>query len=287
MEHDAHPLVGLAQQQAATAAPAAQREAAGGTGPHPQLVFDPGAYHVVGLAHGAVGIDPDLGHDEQRDAPGAGRGSLDARQHRVDDVFGQVLLAAGDEYLASGDGVGPVAQRPGTGFQGPHVAAGVRLGEQHRAAPLSGVHLLEKEPFLIFGAEQFDELAGAVAEARVHDKRAVGTGEVLAARQAGQHRKPLATDRLILAHGDPPALTVEREDAVKGLGDPHRAIGEGATGRIPRAVGGGDLPDGQLARLADDQVDGLAVEAVKTRVAEQGFQLELFVEHKVDVAPVG
>ena len=53
----------------------------------------------VALAERAVGVDHELGHDEQRDALAAGRRVGQARQHQVDDVLGQVVLAGGDEDL--------------------------------------------------------------------------------------------------------------------------------------------------------------------------------------------
>ena len=41
----------------------------------------------------------------------ARRRALDARQHQMDDVVGQVMLAGGDENLLAGDGVGAVGLR--------------------------------------------------------------------------------------------------------------------------------------------------------------------------------
>ncbi len=54
---------------------------------------------VIALADAAVRVHQELRHDEQRDALDAGRRAVDARQHQMDDVLGQVVLAVGDEDL--------------------------------------------------------------------------------------------------------------------------------------------------------------------------------------------
>ena len=52
-----------------------------------------------------VGVDQELRHEEQRDAAAARRRVRGARQHQVDDVVGQVVVAVGDEDLLAGDPV--------------------------------------------------------------------------------------------------------------------------------------------------------------------------------------
>ena len=56
----------------------------------------------------AVGIDQNLRHHEQRDALDAVRRALDAGQHQMDDVLGEVVLAGRDENLGAGDLVAAV-----------------------------------------------------------------------------------------------------------------------------------------------------------------------------------
>ncbi len=46
------------------------------------------------LAERAVVLRADLGHDEQRQSLGAGGGAVDAREHEVDDVLGEIVVAA-------------------------------------------------------------------------------------------------------------------------------------------------------------------------------------------------
>ena len=56
-----------------------------------------------------VVLDENLGHHEKRDALGTQRGAFDAREHKVNDIFGQVVLTCRDEYLGAADFVAAVA----------------------------------------------------------------------------------------------------------------------------------------------------------------------------------
>ena len=70
--------------------------------------------HVVARAQRAVGVDHELGHDEQADALHAFGRAGHARQHQVHDVLGHVVLAVGDEDLGAEDLVAcrrPAARR--------------------------------------------------------------------------------------------------------------------------------------------------------------------------------
>ena len=58
------------------------------------------------------------------------------REHEMDDVVGQVVLAIGDEDFLAGDAIGAVAGALGARAQRADVGAGLRLGELHRAASI-------------------------------------------------------------------------------------------------------------------------------------------------------
>ena len=64
-----------------------------------------------------------------------------ARQHEMDDVLGQVVIAIGDEDLLAGDAVvrRPRARRGGA--QRAEIGARLRLGQVHRAGPFAGDQL--------------------------------------------------------------------------------------------------------------------------------------------------
>ena len=72
------------------------------------LVLDRAADDAVALAGLALGVRQEFRHEEQRDALDPRRRALDAGEHEMDDVVGEVVLAGGDEDLLAGDGVGAV-----------------------------------------------------------------------------------------------------------------------------------------------------------------------------------
>ena len=78
-----------------------------------------------------------FGHDEQRDALHALGRTGHAREHEVDDVLGHVVLAVGDEDLGAEELVAAVGLRLGARAHQRQVAAGLRLGQVHRAGPLA------------------------------------------------------------------------------------------------------------------------------------------------------
>ena len=75
------------------------------------LVLDRAADDAVALAGLAVGVRQEFRHEKQRDALDAGRRALDAGEHEMDDVVGEIVLAGGNEDLLAGDGVGAVRLR--------------------------------------------------------------------------------------------------------------------------------------------------------------------------------
>ena len=108
-----------------------------------ELVLDRMRAHIVARAGRAVGIQQKFGDEEQRNAARAGRRVGQARQHEVDDVVGEVVLAVGDEDLLAGDAVGAVGGALGARAQRADIRAGLRLGEMHRADPFAGDELFQ------------------------------------------------------------------------------------------------------------------------------------------------
>ena len=80
-------------------------EHAGRRGVDAELVFEAEGADIVARASAALLVGQKFRHQEQRDAVTAGRRGGGARQHSVDDVRRQVVVAIGDEDLLSGDPV--------------------------------------------------------------------------------------------------------------------------------------------------------------------------------------
>ena len=139
-EHAGQALVRLAQQPAPGAV---EVHHAGGGALDPHLVLDGAAPQAVALAQGAIGIGDELRHQEQTDALHPGRRVRQARQHQVDDVLGEVLLATADEDLAAADRVAAVGLRLGAGAQEGEVGAGLGFGQAHGAGPFAAHQLAQ------------------------------------------------------------------------------------------------------------------------------------------------
>ena len=84
-----------------------------------QLVLDPGGNDPVSLTEGAVGVDEELGDDEERQSLGSGPGAVGPGQHQVDDVLGGVVLAARDEPLDAFQVIGIALDLVGLGQHPP------------------------------------------------------------------------------------------------------------------------------------------------------------------------
>ncbi len=108
-EHAGEAAVFLADEIADRAALVAVHHGAGRRAVDAQLVLDAAAAHVVPRAQRSVGVDEELRHEEQRNAARARRRIGQARQHEVNDVVGQVVVAIGDVDLLAEDAVVAVA----------------------------------------------------------------------------------------------------------------------------------------------------------------------------------
>ena len=104
-EHGVEPAVLLAEQPAGGAVVVHH---AGRVAVDAHLLFERAAGHGVARAERAVGLRQDLRHDEQRNAARALGRAFDARQHEMDDVGGEIVLAGRDEDLGAGDLVAAV-----------------------------------------------------------------------------------------------------------------------------------------------------------------------------------
>ena len=112
-EHAGEPAVLLADEPARSPALVAEGHGAGGRAVDAELVLDSRTAKVV-----ARPVRQDLRHQEQRDAAGAGGRILQAGQHQMHDVVGEVVLAVGDVDLRPGDPIAAVAVGFGRGCAG-------------------------------------------------------------------------------------------------------------------------------------------------------------------------
>ncbi len=193
-EHVRQALVLLAHQVADGTAFVTELQHRRRAGLDAQLVFDADAVHVVALAERAVCVHQELRHDEQADALDALGCATHPRQHQVHDVLGHVVLAVGDEDLGAEDPVAAIRLRLGAGAHCRQVAAGLRLGQVHRAGPPAGNHVRDVGLLLLGRAGGEQGLDRAVGQQRAQREAHVGAVEHLDAGRADGLGQTLAAE---------------------------------------------------------------------------------------------
>ncbi len=279
-EHRRHALVQLADQEALGAV---EIHHAGRVGLDAHLVLDGAAADAVALAHAAVRLGQELRHQEQRDALGAARRIRQARQHEVQDVFGEVVLAGGDENLGAGDRVAAVGLQFGPGADQPEIGAALGLGEAHRARPgavgeLGQVALLE-----VVTAMTRQRLVGAVAQPRIHREGLVRRGEHLLQCKAHRRRQALATILGIAGDRGPAAFAERVVGLLEPLGRAHHAVLVGATFLVAAAIDREQHVLADLGGFLEDRRDRVGRGVLVARQLGEARDVEHLVQHELDV----
>ena len=227
VHHDEHVLeaaVLLADQLANRAAVVAELQHGRRAGLDAQLVLDAHAMRVVARAQRAVGVDEELGHDEQADALHALGCAGHAREHEVHDVLRHVVLAIGDEDLRAEDLERTVGLRLGTCAHQCQVRAGLRLGQIHGAGPLAADHLRDEGGLLLRRAGGQQGLDRTVGQQRAQRETEVGAVEHLAAGRTDGLGQTLAAEVRWMLQALPAALGVLAEGLLEARRGGHLAV---------------------------------------------------------------
>ena len=129
-EHGVEAAIRLADQLRLGAV---EQHDAGGRGVDAELALDAAAAQRVALP-----VRQHLRRGEERDAARPWRRVRQPREHEVQRVLRQVVLAPGDVDLLAVQPVAAVTRRLGAGADLRKVAARLRLGQAHGAGPLAG-----------------------------------------------------------------------------------------------------------------------------------------------------
>ena len=282
-EHGGHAGILFADDEAGGAAAIAEDHGAGRRAVDAELVLDRMRAHVVAGAERAVGVEQDFGHQEQRNAARAGRRVGQPRQHEMDDVVGEVVLAVGDEDLLAGDAIAAVAGALGAGAQRADVGAGLRLGELHRPGPFAGDEFFQigaLERVAAVGVERIDRAHGEHrADAESHRRRVphLGAGGVEHLRQslAAPFRRRGQAVPAALAPGVIGLLPAGRrgDDAVLEVG----------ASLVADPVERRDDFGGDAAGFGQDRIDVIHGEVAEKALLERGQKRRAVFERKVHV----
>ena len=135
------------------------------------LLFDREAMHFVPLADATILVDQEFRHHEQRYAFHARRRVGKTGQHQMNNILAHIVLAIGDVDLLAANAV-VITFRCRRGAERGKVCSGLRLGQVHRAGPLTGIQLRQICRFLLFAADHLQRmdrpLGQKLAERKAH-----------------------------------------------------------------------------------------------------------------------
>ena len=280
-EHALHALVFLADQPAGGAVVVHD---AGGIAVNAHLVLDRAAGDAIARSQRAVGIDQDLRHHEQRHALDAAGCALDSRQHQMDDVFRQIVLAGGDENLGAGNLVAAIGLLDGLGAQQAQIGAALRLGEIHGAGPLSRHHLRHEHLFL-FGLAMHDQRRGRThGQAAIHRKRHIGRDLKFVDRLAQRDRQPLPAIFRRRREPEPAAFGHLLESLLEAFRGGHAAVVmAGAALEIADAIERLQHFFAEFGRLAQNRLPHVGGGVGKAGKIVVAVDLKHVVEQEADV----
>ncbi len=187
----------------------------------------------------------------------AGR-TLDAGQHEMDDVLGEVVLARRDEDLGAGDLVAAVGLFHGLGAQQAEIRAAMRLGQVHGAGPRTRDETRQIDRLLLRRAMAQQCRDRALRQARIHGERHVGAAQELADDGGEQHRQALAAELGRSGDAHPAALGVLLIGVLEagGRGDPTVGVARAAF-LVADAVERLQHLLRELRRLVEDRLDDI------------------------------
>ena len=235
----------------------------------------------------AVGVRQQLRHQEQADAARTGRRIDEPREHQVHDVARQVVLAAADEDLGTGDPAGAVAAGLGTRAQQPEIRAAVRLGETHRAGPLSGDHLRQVARLEVLAGVRFDRVRGTLGQARVHLPGHVPGDQHLAETEREATGQPLPAPARVLGHRDPAVAAIALVGVLEAGRRAHAPGFEDEPVLVAHPVGRRQDVLGEPRAFFEDALEQLTIEILAAKGPVVLLEIEHFVHDEADVTKWG
>ncbi len=244
-----------------------------------QLVLDRHAANIVTLAETAVLADQHLGHDEQRNPSRALRRAVDACQHQVNDVRGEIVIAVSDEDLLPANPEMIVLRRRASA-DGGKIGAGLRFGEVHGSGPFAADHFRQVAAFLSWRAAAIDGFNRTLRQHRTQFECEIGRCPEFFHHRPEHRGRALTAIFLGSAQLRPSAVDELRIGRLELLRHRHALGGPARTHGISKAVDGRQHFFGKPPGLFEhgigeiDRIVGELSKPGKTLIADQ------LVEHE-------
>ena len=242
--------------------------------------------HLVALTQAAIVIYQKLGHDKQRNALDAFGCPLDARQHQVHDVLVDLVITAGDKNLVAGNSVTAIfhGYRRSGEIREPRTRTG--FGHRHGAGESAAAHGFDPCFLLLVGTVGVDQVGISVGQADIAHGGTARSAQVGAGHRRYQGGQ-LHPAQFIVRTGECQPGIHDRFQRHLDLRD-HLYLFAVKS----RLVGIDFLADGQEILLRhgpggiDRGIEGLAVVIGVALAAGQGFGVEQFIQHELEITLV-
>ena len=203
----------------------------------------------------------------------------------MDDVFGQVVLAGGNENLGSGQAVSIVRLRNGLGAQQAEIRAAVRLRKTHGAGPLTRLQFGQIKILRGLVRMPVDRVIGPVRQTRIHAPGQIGRPGHFVHAHAQHVGETLAAVGGITIQGGPAPFTVGLVSLLETFRRGHHAVTDVAAFLIATAIQREQFVLRELAGFFQDLVHELGSCLLMARQCfHHSSHLEHFVQNKAHVA---
>jgi hypothetical protein len=241
---------------------------------------------VVGLTERAIGVDPDLGNDEKGEALGTGGGFRCPGEHQVDDVVDQIVVAAGNEDLLSGNGIRAVVLFDSLCRGRAYIRTGLGLGQAHGSGPLPGVEFLHVEGLLLVRSESLDHRTRASGEHEGQGKRHIGSVEELVDRRTNRIGQPHASEFRARKEAEPATLADGLVNGLEGLRQGDLAVVVFGSDAVSVFVAGPHLFLSDLEGLVEHHLDIFGIPIGEFFRFEHLVEPEPVEELELDIAQI-
>jgi len=231
-------------------------------------------------------MDHELGHQEQRNTFRPGRRIRQFGQHQMDDVFRQVVLAAGDEDFGPADLVRTICLRLGLGANNPQVRTGMGLGQAHGTGPHTRVHIRQISGLQFVAGVGVDRDTGPGCQHRVQAERQAGGVDHFF--DLGRYRlgHAHAAELGVTPHANPTAFSVGAIGIDETGRGGYRAIVPVATFFIAATTQRCDAFSGDLARFFEYGFNRFSIYGLcqRRQLRPKCSDLEDFIEDEAHIA---
>ena len=187
-------------------------------------MFDRTTGNAIAFAERTIFPEQKLRHDEERNSAAARRRIGQLRKHQVYDVLSQFMLAAGDEYLSTGNSIRAISSGQRFGSHNSEIRSGVRFGQRHSAAPPTTVELRQIGSLLLLAAMSIDADRSAHAQRAVQIKTGVCRPEHLFKEAPQYFRHSLTFVVWIAGKPQPAAVSDFVVSTLEAFRHAHRTI---------------------------------------------------------------